>query len=915
MLTIPRVFSKEGVHPYDEINWVKKDVVQKNWKTGKVTFEQYDVEFPDFYSDASVTIVTSRYFRGKIGDPDREWSLKQLVDRVVNKYTKEAVERGYLDEENGKIFNEELKWLIVNQYFSFNSPVWFNVGGPKAQQVSACFILGVEDNMESILNWYREEGLIFKGGSGAGINLSKLRSSFENLSTGGKSSGPVTFSRAADASAGTIKSGGATRRAAKMVVLDVDHPDIEEFIWCKAKEEKKIRALSAAGFDMGLGGEDAFSVQYQNANNSVRLSDDFMRKYEAGEDFQLTARTDGRVIKELPAKDLMRQIAQASWECADPGVQFTDTINDWHTLPKEGPITASNPCSEYLSIDNSSCNLSSFNLVKFLGENNHFDIARFVAAIDLVLLAMDVSVDFADFPTEAITENTRKFRQLGLGVANLGSLLMILGLPYDSDGGRSLAAAIHSLMTASAYRRSTEIAEVKGPYFEWNEKHSKSHQRVIRKHIDANERLVDLSIMDANIQEAATQQWKIVVDRAKEFGIRNAQVSLAAPTGTISFFMGASTTGIEPDFSLVKYKTTAAGESLVFANENVGAALKNLGYSEEAVLEIEKFVVENNSVVGAPGLRERHYDVFDTAVGARSISPMGHILLMAAIQPFLSGAISKTVNLPNEATVEDIEETYYKAWKLGIKCVAIYRDGSKNAQPLSNKKLEEDSEKNIETKVVEKIVQVPMRRKMPVRRRGTTNSFQVADVEGYLRTGEYEDGTLGEMFLTIGKSGTTLSGLVDAFCLAISLGLQYGVPLDRFVEKFLNQRFEPAGITQDPDINMSQSLIDYIFRRLAIDYMGFEERAEYGIYTTAERKAAVQNGGIYEPIEEKPAQDEIAKNPKVIHKETANPQIVVEKIRPVLDVPDCPTCQTKVNMQRSGACYICSACGSSTGCS
>src|SRR5690348_5462384 len=664
-LTIERIFSTEGVHPYDEINWERRDVVQKNWKTGDTVFEQLGVEFPDFWSINASTIVTTKYFRGAVGAENREASLKTLINRVVDTYTEAGIKHGYFRTSvDAQTFSDELTYLLVNQYFSFNSPVWFNVGTTSPQQVSACFILSVDDSMDSILNWYKEEGFIFKGGSGAGLNLSRIRSSKELLKSGGTASGPVSFMRGADASAGTIKSGGATRRAAKMVVLDVDHPDILEFVETKMNEEDKIRALRDAGFDMDLGGKDITSVQYQNANNSVRVSDEFMRAVEEGKEFGLKARSTGEVIETVDARELFRKISEAAWACADPGLQYDDTINDWHTNPETGRITASNPCSEYMSLDNSSCNLASLNLLKFLKDDDTFDSELFAKAVELIITAMDISICFADFPTEAIGQTTRDYRQLGIGYANLGALLMATGHGYDSDGGRALAAAITSLLTGAAYKRSAEIAAVVGPYAGYA-RNADAHKRVMRKHQAANDAIRTLDVMDKGIHQAATKAWDDVVKLGEKNGYRNAQASVLAPTGTIGFMMDCDSTGIEPDFSLVKFKKLVGGGSMQIVNLTIPRALKKLGYTGETIEAIVEFIADKGHVIDAPGLKTEHYEIFDTAMGARSISAMGHVRMMAATQPFLSGAISKTVNLPESATVEEIQDVYMQGWKLG----------------------------------------------------------------------------------------------------------------------------------------------------------------------------------------------------------------------------------------------------------
>jgi ribonucleoside-diphosphate reductase alpha chain len=837
-LTIERIYTTEGTHPYDEVTWERRDVVQTNWKSGETIFEQKGVEFPEFWSLNASTIVTTKYFRGALGTQAREWSLRQIIDRVVLSYAKAGRDNGYFaTKDDAEIFEHELTWMLLHQVFSFNSPVWFNVGTSAPQQVSACFILAVDDEMDSILNWYKEEGFIFKGGSGAGLNLSRIRSSKELLSSGGTASGPVSFMRGADASAGTIKSGGATRRAAKMVVLDVDHPDIEEFIETKAHEEEKIRALRDAGFDMDLSGKDITSVQYQNANNSVRVSDEFMRAVEFGEQFGLRARLTGEVIDTVDARGLFGKMAQAAWASADPGIQYDDTINDWHTTPESGRITASNPCSEYMHLDNSSCNLASLNLLKFLKDDGGFDSAKFIRAVELIITAMDISICFADFPTEAIGTTTRAFRQLGIGYANLGALLMASGLGYDSDGGRAIASSITSLMTGTAYRRSAELAGVVGPY-EGYSRNAEAHRRVIRKHAAANDAIRTVNQIDVEIQRHASQAWEDGLRIGKQNGWRNAQASVIAPTGTIGFMMDCDTTGIEPDFSLVKFKKLVGGGSMQIVNQTIPRALRKLGYAQETIEAIVEYIAERGHVVDAPGLKPEHYEVFDCAMGERSIKPMGHVRMMAAAQPFLSGAISKTVNLPEAATVDNIADVYFQGWKLGLKALAVYRDNCKVGQPLS------DGKKQAEPEAVEavRVEYRPTRKRLPKSRPSVTTSFTVGGAEGYLTAGSYPDGGLGEVFLKLGKQGSTLAGVMDAFSIAVSVGLQYGVPLQTYVEKFTNLRFEPAGLTDDPDVRMSASMMDYIFRRLALDHLSFEDRSALGIYTASERARQLQTG-------------------------------------------------------------------------
>ncbi len=928
-LVIERLYTTEGMHPYDGVNWERRDVLQTNWKSGEVVFEQRGVEFPDFWSVNASTIVTTKYFRGAVGTDSREWSLRQLLDRVVLTYVKAGREYGYFrTDQDAEIFEHELTYMLLHQVFSFNSPVWFNVGTVSPQQVSACFILAVDDTMDSILNWYREEGMIFKGGSGAGLNLSRIRSSKELLkSSGGTASGPVSFMRGADASAGTIKSGGATRRAAKMVVLDVDHPDIEEFIETKVREEDKIRVLRDAGYDMDLGGKDITSVQYQNANNSVRVSDLFMHAVENGEQFGLTARMDGSIVETVDAKKLFRTMTEAAWACADPGIQYDDTINDWHTNPETGRINASNPCSEYMSLDNSSCNLASLNLLTFLKDDDTFDGARFARAVEFVITAMDISICFADFPTEAIGDTTRRYRQLGIGYANLGALLMATGLPYDSEAGRSFAAAISSLMTGTAYKRSAELAGIVGPY-EGYARNIDGHKRVMRKHASANDNVRHMTSLDGDVLKLANKAWEEGNKIGEKNGWRNAQASVLAPTGTIGFMMDCDTTGIEPDFSLVKFKKLVGGGSMQIVNQTIPRALRRMGYAEETIEAIIEYIGENGHVIDAPGLKTEHYPVFDCAMGARSITPMGHVRMMAAVQPFISGAISKTVNMPETATIDEVEEIYFEGWKYGLKALAIYRDNCKVGQPLSDakaKKVDEIVDVTAEA-VAAALAGQPIRHRLPKSRPSVTTSFSVAGAEGYMTAGSYPDNGLGEVFLKLGKQGSTLAGVMDAFSIAISIALQYGVPLEAFVSKFVNMRFEPAGMTDDPDIRISQSIMDYIFRRLALDYLPYETRAGLGIHTADERAAVVAgNYGDQTPAASADLDVAIddaveAEVLEIIEKPVAKASTarssaeLLEEITGIAsDAPLCMTCGIK--MRAAGSCYVCEGCGSTSGCS
>jgi len=919
-LTIERIYTTAGVHPYDTVKWERRDVVQTNWKSGEVIFEQKGVEYPEFWSVNASTIVTTKYFRGALGAENREWSLKQVIDRVVLTYTKAGKENGYFaTPTDAEIFEHELTHMLMHQIFSYNSPVWFNVGTNAPQQVSACFILSVDDTMESILNWYKEEGFIFKGGSGAGLNLSRIRSSKELLKSGGTASGPVSFMRGADSSAGTIKSGGATRRAAKMVVLDVDHPDIEEFIETKVREEDKIRALRDAGFDMDLGGKDIVSVQYQNANNSVRVSDAFMRAYENGESFGLTARSTGEVVESVDAKQLFRKMAEAAWACADPGIQYDDTINEWHTNPETGRINASNPCSEYMSLDNSSCNLASLNLMKFLKADGSFDVKNFVKVTELVITSMDISICFADFPTQAIGETTRNFRQLGIGYANLGALLMASGLAYDSDGGRALAGAITSLLTGVAYRRGAELAGIVGAYNGYA-RNAAAHTKVMRKHQNATESAKSVSTLDKDVWSEAIKQWATGNSLGEKNGWRNAQASVLAPTGTIGLMMDCDTTGIEPDLALVKFKKMVGGGSMQIVNQTVPLALKKLGYTDETIEAIVAYIAENGNIIDAPGLKSEHYSVFDCAMGIRSISAMGHVHMMAACQPFLSGAISKTVNLPSDATVAEIEEVYYQGWKLGLKALAVYRDNCKVGQPLSDSKGKKDEVVAIED------AHTATRKRLPKSRPAQTTSFSVGGAEGYMTSGAYADGALAEVFLKLGKQGSTLAGVMDAFSIAVSIGLQYGVPLETFVEKFSNLRFEPAGMTDDVDIRMAQSMMDYIFRRLALDYLPFESRSSLGIYSAAERARALESGEytadektvaqVAAPVKKSESKTQAVKIEKapVDTSSVGSSMELFEKMAGVKsDAPLCMTCGVKMRM--AGSCFVCEGCGNTSGCS
>jgi ribonucleoside-diphosphate reductase alpha chain len=915
-LAIERFFTSPERDPFDQIEWETRDAVIGD--PSNPVFEQREVEFPKSWSQNATNIVAQKYFRGQLGTPQRERSVKQMVGRVAGTISAWGREGGYFaSTQDADAFEAELTHILVNQQAAFNSPVWFNVGFEESPQASACFILSVDDTIESILDWNTKEGMIFRGGSGSGINLSKIRGSREQLSKGGFASGPVSFMRGADAWAGTIKSGGKTRRAAKMVVLDVDHPDIRDFIWCKAKEEDKAAALEEAGFDMRIDGDGFHSIQYQNANNSVRVTDEFMQRVESGGEWQTTTRVTGEPMDTYDARELMREIAEAAWRCADPGVQYDTTINDWHTCPNTGRINASNPCSEYMHVDNSACNLSSINLMKFLREDGAFDVEGFEHTVDVMFLAQEILVGFSSYPTEEITRNARAMRQLGLGYANLGALLMARGLPYDSDQGRSVAAAITALMTGRAYRTSGEIASAIGPYDEF-EKNREPHLSVMRKHREASHEVAEG--VEPDLLEAAQRSWDAAVELGDRHGHRNAQATVLAPTGTISFLMDCDTTGIEPDFSLVKVKELVGGGQMVIVNRTVPLALRRLGYSDGEIGQIEAYVNEHRTIVGAPGLKDEHLPVFDVAVGERAISHMGHIQMMGAVQPFISGAISKTVNMPAESTVEDIGDAYLQGWKLGLKALAIYRDGSKTAQALRTKA------KDAKKEQADAESAIPHRNRLPRERESLTHKFSIAGHEGYITAGKYDDGSLGEIFLTdIGKDGSTLRGMMNAFATAISIGLQYGVPLETFVRKFSYMRFDPEGMTTNPEIPFAKSLPDYIMRWLASRFLEADVQEELGILTDevrarkASEETAGANGGNghggngHSAGEHAPAKATETSEPRpATHALTDSPPVVPAKLAGLDLGPACSQCGGM--MQRTGSCYTCSSCGNNTGC-
>lgn len=905
-LNFARYFTSADTHPYDELEWESRDAVITNWRDGTTSFEQRGVEFPAAWSMNATTIVAQKYFRGTMGTPERERSVKGMIDRVADTITGWGQHGGYfVDEDSAEVFRAELKHLLVHQKAAFNSPVWFNCGasGDKKPQCSACFILSVEDTMSSILNWYVEEGTIFKGGSGSGINLSSIRSSKEILKGGGEASGPVSFMRGADASAGTIKSGGKTRRAAKMVILNVDHPDIEEFISTKVNEEEKIRVLRDAGFDMDLDGKDYASVQYQNANNSVRVTDEFMEAYEADGDYGLRAVTTGDVIERKSARQVMRQFAEATWKCADPGMQYDSTINDWHTTPESGRINGSNPCSEYMHLDNSACNLASLNLKKFYDyDAKRFDVEGYKRAVEIIFTAQEIIVGYSSYPTEAIGKNAIAYRQLGLGYANLGGLLMSLGMPYDSDEGRAWCGALTALMTGHAYRTSAEIAKVVGP-FEGYAKNAKPMQRVIAKHRAAVDE-IDPRPVAADLLDAARTSWDEALELGEANGFRNAQATVLAPTGTIGLMMDCDTTGIEPDLGLVKMKKLVGGGSMQIVNQTVPQTLEHLGYSDELAEAIIAYIDEHKTIHGAPGLKPEHTKVFQCAMGDDAIHYMGHVRMMAAAQPFISGAISKTVNLPEDATVEDVEQLHVDAWKLGIKAIAIYRDNCKVAQPLSVAK-KGDAEKEAAAAAVAAAPAGMVRRKLPKQRPSQTISFSVGDAKGYVTAGEYPGDGLGELFVKLGKQGSTLSGLLDAFAISVSLGLQYGVPLDAYVSKFMNMRFEPAGMTDDPEIRFATSIVDYIARKLAIEYLPYDERSALGIFTVEERTAALEAeaGTTEASVPSAPTAEAVQAAPRL-----EGGSVPIDH-----DAPMCYGCGIK--MKRAGSCHVCESCGTTSGCS
>ena len=927
--SVRRLFTAPKSKAYDAITWAKRDSELKNPFTGEIVFQQKDVEIPESWSLNALNIVAQKYFTGTPGTKEREVSLKRLIDRVVDTVVRQGQQEGYFDTvAEAETYREELKYVLATQRAAFNSPVWFNIGAPeRAQQASACFILGVEDTMPAILQWYTDEGMIFKGGSGSGVNVSPIRSSVEPLGkSAGTASGPLSFMRGADASAGAIKSGGKTRRAAKMVILNVDHPDIEEFIWCKSIEEDKARALQAAGFDMSLDGKDIHSVQYQNANNSVRVTDEFMKAVEADGDWELKAVSTGKTVRTVKARHIFRQFAEAAWRCADPGMQFDTVINKWHTTPNAGRINGSNPCSEYMHLDNSACNLASINLLHYLNDDFSFDIESFKHTVELIFTAQEILVGYSSYPTERITKNARAYRELGIGYANLGALLMAQGLPYDSAEGRAQAAAITAILTGHSYATSARMARKVGPFSGFH-KDRDNMLKVLRMHREAVNH-IDASLVAEDLLNAAATAWDEAVELGELYGVRNSQASVLAPTGTIGLMMDCDTTGIEPDLGLVKVKKLVGGGTMSIVNQTVPRALRALGYSDEQVNDVVAYIDTEKTILGAPHLRKEHEPVFACSMGDNSIHYLGHVKMMAAVQPFLSGAISKTVNMPESATVEDIEQLHIDSWKMGLKAVAIYRDNCKVAQPLSMAKKDGDDKKDEaaggsdDGKIV---IKGAIRRKLPRIRSSRTYRFVVADLEGFFTVGEYPDGAPGELFISVSRQGSTLAGLMDSFAISVSHGLQYGVPLKSYVKTLRGTSFAPFGITDDPEIRTASSVTDYIVRRLALDYLSFDDRLELGLASLddmPEEQTSLLG------VDEADSQAEVPSTPTSTKRVTLSGEAAASQpMAPVpVDTPaqkkqaikdaTAPLCYNCGNQtQRSGSCYVCTSCGSTTGCS
>jgi ribonucleoside-diphosphate reductase alpha chain len=904
-LQVARRFTTAGVHPFDEVTWERRTASISNEK-GEMVFEQRECEVPASWSQMATNVVVSKYFRGALGSSRRETSVKQILSRVADTIADWGRAGGYFaSEDDARAFQDELIHLLLHQKMSFNSPVWFNLGvATSKHQLSACFIQSVDDTMDSILTLAKNEGMLFKYGSGTGTNLSSIRSSQESLAGGGTASGPVSFMKGFDAFAGVIKSGGTTRRAAKMVILNADHPDIEEFITCKVSEEKKAWALIEAGYDSSFTGEAYSSVFFQNSNNSVRVTDEFMRAVQEERDWHLRAVTDpSRILKTVRARELMRMMAESAWQCGDPGLQYDTTINDWHTSSHSGRINASNPCSEYMFLDDTSCNLASINLTRFLNEDGSIDLDGYRHAIHLTITAQEILVSNASYPTEKIARNSEDFRPLGLGYANLGALLMARGVPYDSPQGRDLAACLTAILTGEAYAQSARIAREIGP-FNGYAVNRRPMLRVIGKHREAAYNIPSDNV-EPDLVGAARHAWDEAHELGARYGYRNAQATVLAPTGTISFMLDCDTTGIEPDIALVKYKKLVGGGMLKMVNGTVPMALRRLGYGDTAIADIVAHIDADDTIEGAPHLREDDLPVFDCAFtprgGTRSIAWQGHVRMMAAAQPFISGAISKTVNMPSESTVEDVERAYVDAWKLGLKAIAIYRDGSKRSQPLATSI---DKTTGQRTQVVER----PLRRRLPAERSALTHRFEVAGHEGYITVGLYEDGTPGEIFLKMAKEGSTVSGLMDSFATAVSLALQYGVPLQALVDKFSHSRFEPQGFTKNPEIPIAKSIMDYIFRWLASRFLPVEERDRLGII----RRDA--DGAPTAPV--------VPPAPAADSAPTEVPAVPVTAVAaPTLpgafinqgDAPSCSECGSL--MVRNGSCYKCHNCGATSGCS
>lgn len=925
-----RLFTKPRSKAYDQITWVKRDSSIKNPFTGEVVFGQDGVEIPESWSMNALNIVAQKYFTGTPGTKDRENSLKDLIDRVVDTIVRQGQQEGYFESAiDAETFREELKYILATQRAAFNSPVWFNIGAPeRTQQASACFILGVEDTMQSILQWYTDEGMIFKGGSGSGVNISPIRSSVESLGkSAGTASGPLSFMRGADASAGAIKSGGKTRRAAKMVILNVDHPDVEEFIWAKAIEEDKARALQAAGYDMSLDGKDIFSVQYQNANNSVRVTDEFMQAVLDDKDWDLKAVKTGKTVRTVKARELFHEFADAAWRCADPGMQFDTVINKWHTTPNAGRINGSNPCSEYMHLDNSACNLASINLLKYLNDDFSFDIEKFKHTIELIFTAQEILVGYSVYPTEPITKNAKAYRELGIGYANLGALLMAQGLPYDSEEGRAQAAAITAILTGHSYATSAKMARKVGPFSGFH-KDRENMLNVLRMHREAVDH-IDPSLVPEDLLSAATTAWDEAVELGELYGLRNSQASVLAPTGTIGLMMDCDTTGIEPDLGLVKVKKLVGGGTMSIVNQTVPRALRALGYNDEQVNDIIAYIDTEKTILGAPHLTKDHEPVFACSMGDNSIHYLGHVKMMAAVQPFLSGAISKTVNMPETATIEDVEQLHIDAWKMGLKAVAIYRDNCKVAQPLSMAK-KDGEEKKPEVAVAPQavvsddsriVLKGAVRRLLPRKRNSRTYRFVVADLKGFFTIGEYPDGTPGELFISVSRQGSTLAGLMDSFAISMSHGLQFGVPLKSYVKTLRGTSFAPFGITDDPEIRTASSVTDYIMRRLALDYLSFDDKLELGLAALEDMPEAqtslLEQPEVATPVAEATVSEE--------HVNQTAPDMVSQAMAPITQehhqksvitdstAPLCYNCGNQT--QRSGSCYVCTSCGSTTGCS